>query len=322
MGLFDGLFGDGGARQARKARKEIEAVQLPDIEKMRLELQDLVSQGQLSPEQAEAALAERSAMEGISLDPRLRNAQMQALGELQSRVDAGGLSDVDRANVARLQQETANQMRGQRESTLQNMRQRGMGGSGLELLAQLENQQSSAQNASMQAMELAALQQQQKMAALEQLGAMSGQVRNQDFDQAARVAQAQDAINQFNAQNRQQVNLTNTQARNTAQAQNLSERQRIADSNVGQRNFQQQYNKELAQRDYENRMRRAEAIAGARRVQGQIQAANNARDAGIIGAGIQAAAMAYGGPVAGAAAGSATSGGGGGGMASKRSMDY
>lgn len=291
------IFGDGGAGAAAKnATRTLQRLELPDIKLMELELQDLVSQGQISPEQAQAQLQEQSLLNGIAVDPRLKNAQMDALSGLQERVDNEGLTAQDRANIERTKGELAGQQRGQRESILQNARQRGVGGSGLELLAQLQAQQGSAQEASQQGFDLAALQQNQKLAALEQLGQLGGQMRGQEFGEQAQIAAAQDAINQFNTQNRQQTNMANVGARNQAQQFNLGEKQRIADSNVGTRNQQQQYNKQLIQQDFDNKYKKAGGVANAYQNQAGVAAQSQANQNALIGNAISAGAMAYGKP--------------------------
>ncbi len=70
------------------------------------------------------------------------------------------------------------------------------------------------------------------MAALRDIGSLSGQVRGQDYGIASTGARAQDAITAFNARNRQDVEQANVNIRNQAQAANLAEKQRIADENV------------------------------------------------------------------------------------------
>ncbi len=288
------LFGDGGAAEtASNAAYNLGRVELPDPELMKVQLENLVSQGQLSPEQAQAQLAQNTAMQDISTDPRLKQAQMQALQGLQDTANNDGLSAVDRAQLEKVKSETGQQDRGQRDAILQNAHSRGVGGSGLELMAQLQSQQGSAQKASQMGFDVAAQAQQNKLAALQQAGQLGGQIRGQDFDQQAQTAQAQDAINKFNAANKQQVNLANTSATNQANATNLANKQDVANQNVGLHNQEQTANKNLLQQDFENRYRRAGGQAsGMQQAAGQ-QAAKAQGDKQMAGTAIAAAATYF-----------------------------
>lgn len=139
-------------------------------------------------------------------------AQNDALAGLQEIVDADGLTAETKADLASQQKMTADQERGQREAILANARARGVGGSGLEFASNLENQQGSAAIGAQQGFDTAALGEQQKYQALNDLGSMGTSVNQQQLD----VANAQNAINAFNAANQNQYNTT--QASGTANA--------------------------------------------------------------------------------------------------------
>jgi hypothetical protein len=176
-----------------------------------------------------------SAMNGISLDPATRAAQMQALTELSQMTTGDGMSAIDAANVAQINRDIAQAQRGSRDAIAANMRQRGISGSGLDMAAQLQNQQAAADRASMAGQQEAADSLQRKMAALGQLGSLGGQMRGQDFNQAATVADANDAVARFNAQNSQAVMSRNVGSRNDATAADWRNKQGIANNNVGMR---------------------------------------------------------------------------------------
>lgn len=240
---------------------QFSGMELPDVSDMQIQLEQMVQQGVLSPEDAQAALANQSDMNNISLDPNLRKAQMDALGGLQD-VSKDGLTDQDEANLSKIQNQENSAARGSREAILQNAQARGLGGSGLELMSQMKNQQDAATRTSQRDMDIAGSAQDRALQALISAGNMGGSIENQDFSQQAQKAQANDAIAKFNAQNQQQVNLANTQASNAAQGANLGMKQSIADQNVNNRNTQQQYNKQLIQQDFNNRMARNSGSAG------------------------------------------------------------
>lgn len=270
-------------------------LQAPNPGDMALQLQELVQQGSLSPEQAQAILVERSDMNNVTTDPALKQAQMDALLGLQEISDSGGMTAMDKANLNRIATDESTQARGAREAILQNAQARGLGGSGLELMAQLQNQQDSATRQSQRDMDVRAQAQQRALEALMQGGQLAGNIQGQDFNQKAQVASANDAISKFNAQNQQNVNLSNVATNNEAQARNLAAKQSIADQNTQLRNSQQQYNKNLIQQNYENELKKRggqsntaaqNANAAGQNSQNQANATNQ-----TIGMGLTAAGM-------------------------------
>lgn len=262
----------------------------PSSNDMELNLEGLVQQGILSPEEAQTILMEESEMTNISLDPRMKQAQMEALAGLQNISDSGGMTLTDDANLAKIENDEAIRSRGAREAILQNAQARGAGGSGLEIMAQLQNQQDSATRASSRDLDVAAQAQARALDALMQGGNLAGQMGAQDFSQQAQTAQAQDAIAAFNAKNRQGQQNLNTAARNQAQAQNLATTQGISDANVNVRNQQQQYNKNLPQQQFDNEIQKRSGQAGILSANQQAQGANSKNKADatnqMIGTGV------------------------------------
>lgn len=249
------------ARRGQAAFDELKQY-LPAIEAGELSFEELVSAGVLSPEAEEIALQQDSEMKGISLDPELRKAQLAALRDMQGIADAGGMDLRSKASLAEVEALTGQRERGAREAIMSNANQRGISGSGLELAATLQSQQSAADRMALEGTKAAADASQRRMEAIAQAAGMGGQIRGQDFDEQSKIATAQDAINRFNAANTQEVQARNVANRNNAAATNLTEKQRIADQNVGMRNSAQQYNKELSQRDFDNRMKIAQGYSG------------------------------------------------------------
>jgi hypothetical protein len=218
---------------------------------------------------------------------------MDALEGLTDISNSGGLTASDRARLNQIQTEEETKARGARDAIIQNAEARGMGGSGLELLSQIKNQQDSATRASQRDLDIAGMAQDRALQSLIDAGQLGGQIQAQDFGQKAQVAGANDAIAKFNAQNQQAVNLANTQAHNAAQATNLGMKQNIADQNVATRNQQQQYNKGLLQQNFNNEIAKrggAQSVANfnanAAGQNSQNQAnANNQMIGSLIGAG-------------------------------------
>lgn len=252
-------------RSANLAQQGIDAFQglgVPDIADQRVALQQLQSQGQLSPNLESAVGQGNTELGKVSDDPRLRQAQMDALSKLQQIGNDRGLDPQARQQLAAIQTSEDQAARGRRGAILQNAQARGVGGSGLELAAQLESDQGAANNQSTRDQGTAATAQQRALDALQQGNNIASGVRSQDYGENAQAAQAQDAINRFNASNQQNVQNTNVQNTNQAQAQNLAEKQRIADTNTGLGNSQQMYNKSLIQQQYDNQLNQARGVAG------------------------------------------------------------
>jgi len=208
------------AKLQREALARLDALQLPEYDQIGYQdLEDYSGLSQYDPMQEIVQTQDPSQMAGISLDPNMRGAQLQAL---QSLADIGqnGYTLSDRAALTGIQDDLATRSRGAREAITQNMQQRGISGSGLELAAQLSNQQAAASDASRSGMALAGQAQQRALQALIDRGSMAGNMESQDFARQAQVAQAQDAINRFNTQNRQGVLGSNVDRSNDAQLKN------------------------------------------------------------------------------------------------------
>lgn len=174
-----------------------------------------------------------SELRNIIMNPQLQQAQMETLGQL-GEVANSGMTAIDRARLAEIQAQQTAEQRGMRDSILSQARQRGMGGSGMELAAQLQAQQEGANRASRQGMDVAAMAQQAAREASLQRAGLAGSMEQAQFGRQAMQAQAQDAINQFNTANR-----------NAAMERNLSTRQGLAGMNTSQRNQINQMNTQL-----------------------------------------------------------------------------
>lgn len=284
-------------------------ISTPNVSEMELQLQHLVEQGVLTPEDIQAIDLESSDMNNISTDPRFKQNQMDALLGLQEISDAGGMTDSDLANLNRIKTEEDTAARGKRDAIIQNANARGVGGSGLELMDQLMNEQEAATRKSQRDLDVTGMAQKRALEALIQGGQLSGQMQNQDFNQQAQIAGANDAISKFNAQNQQSIMANNVNARNEAAATNLANKQNVYNANVGLNNQQQQYNKQLLQQNYENKLKRAAGQSGVAQVNANAQGQNSQNSANasnqLIGIGATVAGTYFGGPAGGAAANAA-----------------
>lgn len=287
-GVTGGLFGS-GVGAANDAIETLQGVQLPKIEQMKIYLEEQVQQGKMTPEEAKVYLQEQSRMEDIEIDPSLRAAQMDALAGLQEVVDQDGMDARSRARVSQIQNDVMTSQRGNREAILQNQRSRGLGGSGMELAAQLQSQQAGANQASQMAMAEAALAEQRKMEALRGMADMGTSIRGQDFGEQERIAKAADYINQFNTNAKQQTGNFNTSNRNRSQEYNLNSAQRIADNNTNIRNEQEQFNKGLVQQNFNNQIQKAGGVADAYFGKSKIDQEQSKRDQEFTGSMLEGA---------------------------------
>jgi len=282
IGLWDPLLKNPddtkALAEAERARKEAAYQDLSAPELADLEFQDYEWQGDLTPEEIayqDIASAQQgeSEMSNISMDPRLRTAQMGALESLQDVAQSGGMTQADQANLARIQSQTGEAARGRRGAIQQQMQQRGMGGSGMELLAQLQGNQAATNQSAQMGLDVAGMAQDRALQAMQMGGNMGGNIRSQDWGEQSQQAQAQDAINRFNTSNTQQSNQFNAQNQMTADQYNANQRadtnrfnvqgqQGISNQNVDSGNQQQQYNQNLEQQRYDNSVAQTDRNAG------------------------------------------------------------
>lgn len=288
-----------GAEQARQAQssaddargdalKQFSNIKPPTIEEQQLLMQQYVNTGIMSPELEALVGQGGTAMEGISLDPQTRAAQMQAL-EQMSGMASGQIQSGDLAAFELAKREAASYDQAKQNQIMQEMQQRGQGGSGAELLARLKSAQSGADRLNQADMEQAKAMQAARMQALQAQSNMASGIRSQDYGQQSDLARAKDTISQFNAQNAQNVNARNTSTRNQAQQLNLTNAQNISNMNTGLSNEQQAANKRLLQSQFDNQLRLAGAKAGQNMQNANAETQQGAQQAGMwagIGQGI------------------------------------
>lgn len=268
--IAGGIMGNKAAKKQSAAAQamfnaqmaRLEGLQIPDIEKQKIVLKELSSQGVFTPEQEQAIQQQITEMESISVDPRLKAAQMNALQTL-SQMGQTPFDATEKAEMNQMRREVAGQEEARQKSILQSLAQRGMLGSGQELAQRLSSSQGSADRASQQSDALTAMAQRRMLESVAQAGNMATNMNTQEFDQQAQTKRAQDVINQFNTQNSRDVQMRNIGAKNVAGADALANKQRIADENIATQNKQEMYNKGLLQQKFENEYRKATGAASA-----------------------------------------------------------
>lgn len=245
--------GEEAAKVQREQLRRLAAIDLPELEQLFLETPELV--GLLETEQLGP-----SALQDIALDPRMREAQMRALAELEER-GVVGLTPEDRARLSEIRRETAGQEQAAQKAILQSMAERGQLDSGAQLIAQMQASGAGATEAQRAGEQLAAQAAAARRQALQQAGGMAGQMEQAQYGRDAQAAQARDAIQQFNL----------AQRANTA-AQNLAARQNIEQQRVQARQQEQKYNAQIPQQQFQNELARAGAQGQATSNLAQIAA--------------------------------------------------
>lgn len=205
---------------AKMSGLEVPELSMPEAQEFLQNYQpeDLTQINPYSPEFQNAVQQGPSAMEQISTDPAVRQKQLEALNQMAA-VSQDGMTPQDEFALAQMQADINRRERGSREAILQNMAERGLSGSGVELAAQLQNQQAAAERANLEGLGLQASGRERALQAMAMSGDMAGQLRGQDYSEAAQVAAAQDAIARFNANQQSDVQAANVAAKNAAAQQ-------------------------------------------------------------------------------------------------------
>ena len=191
-------------------------------------------------------------------DDSLRARQLKAMSELDNVYAQEGNTAADQAAMGLARQQVAGRAGQDYANTAAMMARRGQRGSGLEAALYSQTGQDSANALGGMAMQNQIAARDRALRALESGARLSGDVRGQDYRALSDKARAQDAINQFNAQQRA-----------GAQRQNISSQQWTADFDMTRRNNLNRARGDLAS-DYTGSAQRTQQTAA-----GVGQAASN-----------------------------------------------
>lgn len=273
-------------------------LEVPDTEKMRLALEDYKSAGTLTPtgENATQISGTKDALQDITVDPRLRQAQ---LGQLQalSKLGESGLSPVEMAQLGQLNRQTESDAKARTDAMLQQQDARGVGSSEAALMARMQQGQSAANRQQAASENLAATAFQNALQARASAANLGATMEGTQYAQAKNIADALNSREMYNAQQNASVNQRNIDRFNNAQAANLQNAQNLSNTNTTSHNQQQQYNKELEQRKFDNTMAKYGAMSGAQQNVGNAygnKAAATQQMWNNIGGGMGNAFTAYG----------------------------
>lgn len=140
-----------------------------------------------------------SAFEGITADPRAKEAQYAADTRLRELADSGGMLLSDRAAQAEAMGDVNRTEQAARSRILARMRGAGQAGSGAEIQALLASGQDQANRAASIGLNTAGNAQRRALDAILERGRLGGQMRSQDWQEKSAVASARDEMNKYNA---------------------------------------------------------------------------------------------------------------------------
>lgn len=270
FGMLGGIIGDIAAGSDRghsraltdEAISALSGIIPPEDLKNLINYQQYQNAGNLTPVQEQQVNAAPSQAGAVKADPRLLAAQMQALDSLK-QLSNTGMSAADQARQNQIQQQAATQAEGQRQAVLQSFAQRGLGGSGNELMSQLMASQNAANQGNQQSLQAAAQAQNAALQALSSYGNQAGNLEQQQYGQQSQSAQQNDLLNRFNTQNQIAQQQRNVAGQNNAQQFNLQNKQNIMNANTGTANQALQQQKQGEQQLFQDQLQRGQALSGA-----------------------------------------------------------
>lgn len=270
-GIIGGLIGNqmagGDVSQAdhyaQASLQELLKLGYPPETAKALVLKEYQQAGVLTPALEKSIQAGPSQVAAITEDPSLKNRQMSALNLLSQRATGGGLSPEDRAKFNEIRTQLDSDQKSKQDQIVQQAQMRGMGGSGAELAAALQQQQAGANEASAEGDRIAATASQNALQAALQTGQLGGQIRGQNFDINKAKGSAADEMNRFNVQNQTGQQTRNVGAQNQAQQYNLTNKQNIGNANTGMYNQEQNRQNTAKVTDWNNKRQYAGDLSNA-----------------------------------------------------------
>lgn len=286
MSILDTITG-GKTSQAsgalEKALQAIQAVETPTADEMKYQIQKLVQAGVLTPQQAKTYLQNPSAFSKLDIDQTGTHAQEQAISELLSAAQQGGLNPQAQAETDQITRNLGSQEKGANDAVIQNQAARGALTSGETLAAQMQNNQNATANANQRASDTAGQAYQAMLGELTSAGSLGSGLQGQKNTQGNTVAAATDAINKFNATQQQNQENLNVGNNNTAQQFNLENEQGIGNQNVANENDYSKYQAQLPQEVFQDELQKAGAEAGVNTRQADLDTQQGGQEAGLIG---------------------------------------
>ncbi len=164
-----------------------------------------------------------------------RQAQMDALKKFM-QVGEGGFDPEYAQKVQEASRSAQTEAQGRQGALMDTYARRGLGGSGLELAAQLGSNSQAMDRLASSNQQAATDSYKNQLQALAQGAGLGGDIRNQDQSLQAQNASIINSFNQRMSSQQQNWEQQRADALNQAQVQNLSNKQKIADTNVNNSN--------------------------------------------------------------------------------------
>jgi len=266
MSLLDVITGgsSGAATDAEKqALAALQQVQTPTIQGLTLpQLQQYAVAMNMTPAQMQAFLQQNNALANENVSQTGTAAQQAALSQLANVANAGATgTPVEQAQIAQALQQSNQNLAGQRGAIDQAAQARGVPLGLLQAALSQQNAGQDAQNANQAALQA------QSQAYQTALNAMTGQanvgqaLQGQQNTQANTIAQAQNAMQQFNAANQQNASAANAGFQQGANQYNAQNAQNVGNQNTGLANQRTMYNAQLPQTVFNDQWQKATGVA-------------------------------------------------------------
>jgi hypothetical protein len=286
MALLDALTGNDSEEQKylQQALAQYQNLQAPTTQQLQVGNIPLQSvQGAINPEQVQGVTENPVAVSQVALNPASTQAQTNAIGGEQEIANSGGLDAAAQLGIQQATQASNNALSGNLGAIMQNAQSQGNAGSGAVLAERLSAAQGAANNLQNQDLQAAAEAENNREAALANMGNLGANLTGQNL-QASTTNAGQ--LNQVQAQN----TATKAAAENTnvgnnlaAQGTNLNVAQGVNASNAAAGQNQAYYNAQAPQTQFNDQLAKAQGAAGvgAQQAGAANQAATN--QANLIG---------------------------------------
>lgn len=265
-GITDWLTG-GENQQAEQALNDAlttySNISVPTQQQLSLpQLQQYVNAGLMTPAQMQAYLQNSNAYALENVPQTGTAAMQQALGQLSSIADAGPMgTPVEQAQIAQNEQQMNNAVQGQRGAIEQQMEAKGTPAAMIQAAMANQYVGQDAQQAYQNSLNAQAAAYQAAVQAMSEQANVGSALQGMQNTQANTVAQAQNAMQQFNAANQQNAAAANANLQQQANQYNTQNAQNVANQNTGMQNARTAYNTAQAQTAFGDAMQKAQGMA-------------------------------------------------------------
>lgn len=288
MSLLDTLTGgeDSAAAAAlAQAQNNMSAIQAPTAQALSLpELEKYAIAAHMTPAQMQAFLQQNNAFDSAKFDPASWSAQVGALNQLGSIADSGEKgTPEEQAAFARAEQDSNRTLAGQRGAIEQDAESRGIPASLLASATAMSNAGQDAQTQHMTDLNASSEAYKNAIAALGEEGTLGGQMQTQQQGWQSAVANAANAMQQFNANNQTNASATNAGLTQDAGKLNTAIANDTANKNTELANTRTTYNAAVPQTVFNDQMAKATGQAGVAANQANQSMQAGQQQAGLIG---------------------------------------